>query len=359
MSQQITILIQDATLLRGTERAAISLANSLASFGHSVTVLSIFSSGQPLAYALSPDIQVKHLKQAREVHGSNLRRALKLLRVAWALRRNVARGSVIISSEDMLSLAALLARLGRGNAVLSWQHLRYWDTYPLVMLLRKLFFRFLDGVVVLNRDDRQDFETLGLQRVTVIPNINSFSDILPSNSLNRRLIAVGANVPEKGFDRLLSDAAPVMKAHPDWTLSIVGRDVPGSELITLTERAGLTRQVLLQAPTHDISSEYLKASICVVTSYRESFNLVIIEAKSRGLPTVAYDCPSGPRELITDGIDGYLVKDGDVAAFQERLAALMEDRALLERMGQAAAVSAQRYSAASVYTLWTTLLDEL
>lgn len=350
------VLIQDATLLRGTERAAISLANALADFGHTVSVISVFSNDQTLAYPLSDGVEVRHLGIKREVQGSHLKRVFKLIGVIRALHPLFPRRAIVIASEDMLALAALFARQSSSLQIIAWEHLLHWDTARLVLLLRKLFFRFMSAVVVLNRDDMTYFKGIGVKNVYIIPNINSFPDIIKTSAVHRRLIAVGAHVQDKGFARLIQHAAPVLRNYPDWKLTIVGRDVPGSELTEIVKAEGVHNQTELLGPTRDISAIYLQSSICVVTSYRESFSLVITEAKSRGLPTLAYDCPAGPRELISDGIDGYLVNDGDVLTFRNRLHTLISDQNLRNEMSQAAALSAENYTAKQVYQLWKPLL---
>ena len=96
-----------------------------------------------------------------------------------------------------------------------------------------------------------------------------------------------------------------------------------------------------------------------MTSRREGLPMVLLEAMAIGLPAVAYDCPTGPRDLIADGVDGYVVPDGDEAALAARLAALMDDPEARRRMGEAARAKAAEYDVARIAERWEALFTDL
>ena len=97
----------------------------------------------------------------------------------------------------------------------------------------------------------------------------------------------------------------------------------------------------------------------LLTSVYEPFGLVMPEAMSCGLPVVAFDCPYGPADIITDGVDGFLIKNRDVKAFADRVCQLIEDKELRQRMGQTAIQSAQRYAPERIMPLWKELFESL
>jgi len=112
-------------------------------------------------------------------------------------------------------------------------------------------------------------------------------------------------------------------------------------------------------PTEQIFDSYLDSSILISTSLFEPFGLVIVEAMSCGLPVVAFDCPYGPADIITDTVDGFLVPFDNIHFFANRLCLLIEDVSLRKRMGQAAFVSSKKYDANRIIPKWEALFDEL
>lgn len=145
--------------------------------------------------------------------------------------------------------------------------------------------------------------------------------------------------------------------HPDWHLDLYGdgdiKDIPW------TEEKQQQINIHVHKPDSDIFSRYMESSIFVLTSVYEPFGLVMPEAMSCGLPVVAFDCPSGPANIITDGIDGYLIKNRDISLFAEKLCLLIENPQLRQTMGNAAVQSSQKYSVERIMPQWMNLFNEL
>lgn len=174
-------------------------------------------------------------------------------------------------------------------------------------------------------------------------------------------MAIGRIVSAKGFDRLVKAWTTVAAGHPDWVLRIYGAGTPEREerLRRRIEDAGLSRVVHLMGATPEIGVELSKASIYAVSSRYEGFGMTILEAMSKGVPVVGFDCPHGPREIITHEQDGLLVRSKRAAALGEALCRLIEDPALRHRLGQGALATAARYDLHAIGRQWTDLLGEL
>jgi glycosyltransferase involved in cell wall biosynthesis len=112
-------------------------------------------------------------------------------------------------------------------------------------------------------------------------------------------------------------------------------------------------------PESSIFQRYIESSMLLLTSLYEPFGLVLPEAMSCGLPVVAFDCPYGPADIITDGVDGFLIKNRDVDAFADRVCQLIESEDLRRRMGKQGVVSSQRYRADRIMPMWDHLFQEL
>ena len=96
-----------------------------------------------------------------------------------------------------------------------------------------------------------------------------------------------------------------------------------------------------------------------MTSRYEPFGLVLPEAMSCGLPVIAFNCPYGPADIITDGQDGFLVKNRDINAFAEKVCLLIENPELRKTMGQAGIYSSKRYDVSSIMPMWKELFKQL
>lgn len=169
----------------------------------------------------------------------------------------------------------------------------------------------------------------------------------------------GRLVPEKQADHAVRAFATLIDDHPDWVLRIFGDGPGAARLRMLVSALGLHDSVQLLGRTPDMAEEWAKAAVAVLPSRVEAFPLVTMEAMAAGVPVVAYDCPNGPGEMITDGLDGVLVAPDDIAGLATALRALMEDDTVRHTLGTAARRSADRYTIEKVMPRWEALYADL
>lgn len=174
---------------------------------------------------------------------------------------------------------------------------------------------------------------------------------------SKKVIAVARNSYEKGLDRLLLIWEKVIKKHSDWILEIYGDSI--TDLQPIVSDLGLHSSVILSEPVKDISEKYLASSLYIMTSRTEGFPMVLLEAMASGLPCVAYDCPSGPRAIIDEGMNGFLVEDGNLGSFVQKLESLIEDENLRMKMGKNAKESVKKYEIDGIMQQWKTLFESL
>lgn len=230
-----------------------------------------------------------------------------------------------------------------------WALADRWRTHREELLVRK-YERF----VVLTHEDKELWGNL--PNICVIPNARTFEPKVSADLTQKRVLAIGRYDYQKGFDRLIRIWKRVQafkgSSVQGWQLDIVGDGPLRDELQRQIERLGLTESVHLVPPTSDILSLYLRSSIFVLTSRYEGLPMVLIEAQTYGLPIVSFACPCGPRDVIEDGINGFLIEGEDEALFAERLITLMNDPALRQRMGQAALQASERFSEEHIMSKW-------
>ncbi len=152
------------------------------------------------------------------------------------------------------------------------------------------------------------------------------------------------------------DVAPLL---PDWRLRIFGAGPRRRLLADMVREFGLQDRVELAGQTADLAAEWARAGIAVLPSRGHDLPLSLLEAMAAGVPVVSYDCPTGPRELITDGVDGVLVENGSPAALAAALLRLAQDPAARRELGTHGHETAQRYAAAPVARQWASVFAEL
>jgi glycosyltransferase involved in cell wall biosynthesis len=175
----------------------------------------------------------------------------------------------------------------------------------------------------------------------------------------RIVMAAGRLMWQKGYDRLIPAFAPIAREHPDWQLRIYGDGKRERQLRRLIREHGVSTNVLLMGSTERLGVEMSKAAMFVLSSRFEGLPMVIIEAMSKGLPVVSFDCPRGPREMIADGRDGILVPDGDIEALTASMLRLVEDAEERRRLGAGALETARSYDVDAIGREWDALLASL
>lgn len=218
--------------------------------------------------------------------------------------------------------------------------------------------RRFDSFVVLTEEDKCYWGDM--PDISVIPNA---AQAMPevSGCGAKRVIAVGRLDYQKGFDRLIEAWALVKKdkASYGWRLDIFGQGEWRDMLEAMIRDKGLVGSAKVNAPTADIAREYAGSSILAMTSHYEGFPMVMIEAMSAGVPVVTFDYKCGPRDIISNGVDGLTVPDGDCQAFADALLRLMSDDTLRKEMGRKATAVVDRYSEPRVMHQWMSLFEKL
>ena len=213
-------------------------------------------------------------------------------------------------------------------------------------------------VVALTEGDALEWRKV-TNHVSVIPNVVHLNRSgRYSDCKSKSVIFVGRLCLQKDIHSLLRIWSLVHQRHPDWQLQLFGAYGEEQETV-LPVISEMDANIIVHEPTKEIFKCYLESSIFLLTSLYEPFGLVLPEAMSCGLPIVAFDCPYGPVDIITDGQDGFLIKNRDVNAFADKVCRLIESPELRKKMGQAGIRSAQRFDASCIMPMWKDLFGHL
>lgn len=210
--------------------------------------------------------------------------------------------------------------------------------------------------IVLTNGNKKEWKNNNLQ---VIPNPLPFYPNEQAVLSAKKVIAVGKQSYQKGYDRLLKSWQKVHEKNPDWQLEIYGKFDASQGLEPLAKSLGIENNVQFFEPSNTIQEHYLESSIYVMSSRFEGFGMVLIEAMACGVPCVSFDCPFGPGDIISNGKDGFLVENGNTDSLAEQLNLLIEHPALRLEMGQQARQNVKRFLPDSIMEQWDQLFKSL
>jgi glycosyltransferase involved in cell wall biosynthesis len=377
--RRVFILITTAWGMGGTIRANLNLARYLAD-GYEVEIISVGRHRDvPFFGEFPPGVRVVALEDRRRdapmrplqrllrrrssvfmhpadrtAQGANLWVDIQLVR---RLRRKC--GFLISTRPGLNLLAADLAPPGLvlvGQEQMNLHH----HVKALRRAMRKKYGK-LDALAVLTQRDGESYEALlnGGVRTVRIP--NTVRDMGGGRAdLDARIaFAAGRLTPQKGYDMLIPAWATVVAKHPDWRLRICGEGKDRKMLQGLIEQHGLAETVALEGPARDIGGDMERSALFILSSRTEGLPLVLLEAMSKGMGVVSFDCPTGPADVISDHDNGLLVPPRDVDALAAAIVEMIEDAELRRRCGAAAAETALGYRMEAVGPRWEALLREL
>lgn len=348
----------------GLERVLSIKAGYLADkLDHEVHILTLNAKGAPVFYEFSPKIHFHDI-----IAGGNpityTREYVNGIREVV----NKVRPQIISVCDDGLKGFFLPKVLPKTYPIIYERHVSKiieLGAFPSTIRKLKVRFKFFlmnllaknfDRFVVLTRDNISEWN---LKNIIVISNPLSFnpSDSSPLN--HNKVIAVGKQSHQKGFDLLLQSWVAVQEKHPDWKLEIYGKFEPSLGLEALARKLGVQETVTFFPPEKAIMEKYLQSDVFALSSRFEGFGMVLTEAMICGVPCVSFDCPCGPRDIIMDGEDGFLVENGDTEKFGERILDLIENPQLRLAMGGKAKENVKRYLPETIVAQWDELFKSL
>lgn len=357
----------------GVERIIVEKMNYLAdNYGYEMFVVTANQGRHPVTYNLSQKVSHKDLdiQLYRQYSYRGLARLYKMVHLKMLfikrLRASIQdiKPDVVVSVRPSLTNAIVRAK---GSIPLVFEsHSSYQGIFVMYSdLCTKLKvnyanwgIRYAQQVVALTEGDAAVIRTVN-PNVCVIPNVVHLNDTNDYSSCEvESVIFVGRLSKQKGINTLLKIWETVHERNPRWQLQIYGGYGEDQEtLLPLIKQ--MNSDIHVHEATPEIMKKYKENSILVMTSVYEPFGLVLPEAMSCGLPVVSFDCPYGPSEIITDGKDGFLIKNHDIQSFADKVCMLMDNVDMRKEMGKAGIISSKRYDARLIMPQWKQLFEQL
>ena len=346
----ISFVIDGVSNSGGTDRVLSMLSNTFSSRGHKVIVHSL-SDGEAY-YKLNDDVALKS-------YGSLSR--LMAIKKIIGNEKKTGNKIIVISMGKLSVQYIILSRLlFAKNEIICSDHVGIKSFPKHIKFLKLACYSLYDRIVTLTESDSRYIASIPFikkGKVTSIKNMSPYPALEASelsSPLQKKLaIAVGRLSHQKNFLRLLKIWSK--SQTDDWRLLILGDGDERATLESFIMNNNITNVELCHA-TKNIQDYYRKAACLLMTSRYEGLPMVLIEAKSFGLPVIAFDCPSGPSELING--DGYLIDYNDDESYIEHLNLLMSDENIKKNLSCKALLNSEDFSESKIYSLWCDVLND-
>lgn len=362
----------------GTGRTVINTAESLIEHGYDVELISVLGDKNDQYFEIDEKIKVsllvdKSKKKSRLERVLNARPSIlidkddefyssfSLLTDLKIIKKLIKlRSSILVSTRPGFNIMLTKYFRLRGFKVIGQEHLNF-NIHPENLQKQiKKYYKKLDLLMTLTEAD-----TVGYikevpeckNKIVKVPNAVPSLEHSEVVEKKKQIIAAGRLVPQKGFDLLIKTAPKVIEKHPDWVIKIFGKGRDHEYLRDLIIENGVEKNVFLMGPSKKIEKEMQESEIYVLSSRYEGFGMVIVEAMDVNLPVISFDCPEGPREIITNEKDGILVETENLDELAKQINRLIEDNELRETLAVNAKQSVVRFSPANITTIWLENLD--
>ena len=366
LTRRLTLVIHSLAQ-GGAERDMAHLARCWAERGNDVAVVTLDSVATD-SYPLVEGVTRIGLGLAGDSHGwlqaiSNNRQRIRALHDVLCQRSP----QTVVSFIDRMNVVTLKAATSLGDPVIVSERIdpRHHEPGRIWRWLRRRTYPLCTAQVVLTHSVRDWCRQLApRQPVHVIPNparrpetgsTDASREWAPAD--RSVLLGMGRLHPQKGFDRLLPIFARLRSTHPNWHLVLLGEGDERARLEARVRDLGLQEHVSLPGWVSDVDGALSRSDLFVLPSRYEGFGNVVAEALACGVPVVTMDCPSGPGEIVRDGVDGLIVPAEDTARLEQALDRVMGDAQLRDQFSARGPEVLDRFSEQKFLAQWDAVLE--
>ena len=356
--KNICFLIGNLNDSGGTERVTSLVVNKLSELGCNVSILSLFDGSDPF-FDLNDDVKTFSLYTKKISFKKSLPSTI------FKMRNFVRKQSIdtLVVVDSISCIFTVPALYGLKVNHICWEHFNFNVDLGVKYrrIGRKWAAKYCDYIVTLTSRDKELWEK-GLRKIQakIVPILNPspYEKIDNKPSLDyKTVLSIGRLTHQKGFDLLIAAWAELGEDIGDWNLKIVGDGEDEAKLKYLAKFKGVSDSIHFIPSTKDVEYYYKTSSFYCLSSRYEGLPMVLIEAQAFGLPIVAYNCDTGPSEVVTDTINGYICKPNNVEKLTESLRKMiLSESKTYNLMCNYSSMNSERYKLEEVIKKWITIL---
>lgn len=350
----------------GTEKVIVNLLNYLVKEDtyNKVSFLSVHSYESPF-FQIDERVVIEQLNVKEPSNSPSIfQKICYFLNIISKMRRWVKpkmnQKIVLVCGHPFLAICTFIATrifFSRNINIVACEHFAFSVSSVLSKRIKRFFYRYMT-IVTLTDSDRKELESFS-KYVVCIPNSIKNIPVKNADINSRILLSIGRLHVQKGYDYLLQSIGTIKEKLNGWKLWIIGEDKGEKlKLEKLMIEYKIEHIVELKPPIKDVENVYQSSSIFLMSSRFEGFPMVLLEACSFGLPVVSFDCPTGPRDIITNDFNGFLIKCYDTEAFAEKLLTLVQNREMRIQMGEGSRNKASKFLENEVMVKWHDLFKK-
>lgn len=347
----ILFLEGDMSRRGGTERMTAWLSSMLVR-DHAVHVISLHQNYGEVFFPLADGVQHNVLSS---------RKTLAQIREIGRYVRTHAIDTVI-NVDTGMGYIGIFASQGTGAKVITWEHANFFNNWNsrIFPYLRWFAAKKSDAMVVLTSRDKQNYEN-NIKKCVPISVISNPSKVREYcyDLGSTTILSAGILGKIKRFELIIPIGIAVFAKHPDWKWVICGDGPERENLENAVREAGLGDKIIFRGSVSNMDSEYAAAAMYVLTSEMEGLPMVLLEAKSYGLPIISFDIETGPSDIVREGINGYLVESGDTDAMADKICRLIESPSLRVSFSEKSGLDMVKFDEESIVKQWETLIRSL
>ena len=348
----------------GAERVMSIVANGLATRGHDVHIVMVYSSKEPV-FEINPDVKVDSISYNWERIKNKFFRAIYCKIFCFHHIRRITKEikpDIAITFLSALNPIIIFSLLGLRVPVIASEHTTVTRKEPFsVWFPRMLMYPFADAITVLTQRDYNLWKKK-YKQLYYLPNPRVPSPKIEGKERKKIILAVGRVMgwKVKGFDTLINCWYGIKDRFPDWSCEIAG-DYNQEAIVALQKELipGALDCVHFLGFRSDVRELMRESEVFCLTSRVEGFGMVLLEAMDAGCCCVSFDVPSGPGEIIDDNVSGFLVKNQNIDDLKEKLSIVMSDSELRQRFSEAAPKSIEKYNVEHILNRWEALIISL
>lgn len=357
--KKILFFIQNFGRPAGSERVTALLSSAFASMGHDVAVLSICGNNKSF-YPLYKSVELYTLIDEDSVDNrKSFFKVLKKLKKFYTSHPY----DIVIDVMPSLSIYTLLLKRRFHYKNITWEHFNFKQNTGMCWYGRRAAIRYSDHIVTLTDTDRKFYIAGGCKenKIDYIYNPSPFQEGEMHSFYNKNVVSIGRLSHQKGYERLLKVWKKIEK-KTDWLLHIYGNGEEKENLLRMIESLSL-KNVYIHESVKNIEEVYKNSNVYISTSYYEGLPMTMIEAQSFGLPIVSFDYETGPKDIITDTVDGILIKSDSenvmIDSTSDCLLALINNPDEVRRLSENAFKSRERFRMDLIMDRWSHIIEGL